>query len=58
MPLGTNVGLRPQCDRWDPAHPMERGTAALTIQPMSIMAKRSPISATAEFFALHADDLV
>ena len=51
MPLGREVGLSPGdivLDRdWDPA-PTERGTAAPTFWPMSIVAKRSPISATAE----------
>jgi len=43
----------------DPAAPTERGTAAPTFRPMSIMAKRSPISATAELFCVcvTADDL-
>ena len=38
---------RPHCVRWDLAPP-ERGTAAPAFGPMSIVAKRSPISATAE----------
>ena len=38
----------------DPAPPTERGTAAPTIQPLSVVAKRLPISATAELlFALN-----
>jgi len=49
MKLGTEVGL-------DPGHvvldgdsaPPKRGTAAPTLQPMSIVAKWSPISAAAE----------
>ena len=32
----------------DPALSPERGTAALTFRPMSVVAKRLPISATAE----------
>jgi len=32
----------------DPAHPTERGTAAPTFRPMSIVAKRLPISVTVE----------
>jgi len=38
---------RPHCARWDPASPPKRGTAP-NFRPMSIVAKRSPISATAE----------
>jgi len=47
MPLSTKVGLGPGdiVLDWDQAPRMERGTAA-----MSIVAKRSPISATAEHF--------
>jgi len=49
MPVGTEVDL-------DPGHivldkdsaPPERGTAAPSFRPMCIVAKRSPISATAE----------
>jgi len=49
MPLGTDVGLGPGDSvlDGDPA-PTERGTAAATFRPMSVVAKRSPISATAE----------
>ena len=52
MLLGTEVGLGPgdiMLDE-DPAPPPQkkRGTAAPTFRPMSIAAKRSPISATAE----------
>jgi len=46
MPLGTELGLGPAGDialDGDPAPPTERGCYA-----MSIVAKRSPISATAE----------
>jgi len=52
-PLGTEVGLDPGhvVLDGDPALPPERGTAAPpTFRPMSIVAKRSPISATAEVF--------
>jgi len=50
IPLGTEVGLGPGdiVLDGDPAPPMERGTAAITFQRMSFVAKRSPISATAE----------
>ena len=51
LPHGTEVGLHPGniVLDVDPASPpMERGTAAPTFWPMSIVAKRSPISATAE----------
>ena len=43
----------------DPAPPVtERGTAAPTFQPMSIVAKRSPISATAEILYNLSDSLI
>jgi len=50
MPPGTEVGLSPGDTvlDGDPAPPTERGTAAPTFQPMSVVAKRSPISATVE----------
>jgi len=50
MPLGTEVGLgsgHTVLDR-DPAAPTEMGTAAPSLFGLSIVAKRSPISATAE----------
>jgi len=49
MPLGTVVDLGPGhvVLDGDPAPP-ERGTAAPSFRPMCIVAKRSPISATAE----------
>ena len=49
MPLSTEVGLGPGhiVLDGDPAPPHEKGTAA-TFRPMSTVAKRSPISATAE----------
>jgi len=50
MPLGTEVGLGPGdiVLDVDAAPPTERGTAAPRFRPMSIVAKLSPISATAE----------
>jgi len=51
MPLRTNVGLSlgDIVLDGDPAPPpMKRGTAAAHFLPMSIVAKRSPVSATAE----------
>jgi len=50
MPLGTEVGLDPVdiLLAWDLAPPTKRGTTPLNFRPMSIVAKRSPISATAE----------
>jgi len=51
MPLDTEVGLGPSeiVLDGDPAPPpMERGTSAPIFRPMSVVAKRSPISATAE----------
>jgi len=51
MKLGsTEVGLRPAhiVLDGDPAPPIVRGTVGPTFWPMSIVAKRSPISATAE----------
>jgi len=51
MSLGTEVGLRSDdiVLDGDRAPPTERGTASSpTFRPMSIVAKRSPISATAE----------
>jgi len=38
----------PHCVRWEPAPPHEMGTEAPSFLPMSIVAKRSPISATAK----------
>jgi len=51
VPLGTKVGLVPGhiVLDGDPAPP-ERGTAAPSFRPMSIVAKWSPISPTAEYF--------
>ena len=50
MPLDMEVGLGPGnivLDT-DPPPPMEGGTDPATCRPMSTVAKRSPISATAE----------
>ena len=53
MPLGTEVELGPghivlDEDRAPSPAPSERGAAAPSFRPMSIVAKRSPISATAK----------
>jgi len=51
MPLGTKVGLGPGRSvlHGDPAPPStKRGTVPPIFRPISIVAKRSPISATAE----------
>jgi len=50
MPLGTEVGLS-SVDivlNGDPAPPRKEAQQLPTFRPMSIAAKRSPISATAE----------
>jgi len=55
MPLCTEIGLGPRdivLDK-DPAPPTERGTAVPTFRPMSIVAKGSPISATAELLLFY-----
>jgi len=39
---------RLHCVKWGPSSPTERGTAAPSFWPVSIVAKWSPISATAE----------
>jgi len=51
MPLCTKVGLGPRhiVLHGDPAHPPKRYTAP-NVRPRFIVAKRSPISATAEHF--------
>jgi len=54
MPIGTEVGLGPGdiVLDGDPApYPRKRGTAAPTFWPMSIVAKQSPSSATAELLS-------
>jgi len=51
MSLGMEVSLSPgdkMLDRHAALPLAERGTAAPTFRPMSIVAKRSPISASAE----------
>ena len=49
MPLGTTVGLGPgHIVRWGPISPLQKGGTAPNFRPLSIVAKRSPISATAE----------
>jgi len=50
MPLGTEVDLGQGhiALDGDPVLPTERGTAAPTVRPMSIVANRSPVSAAAE----------
>jgi len=50
MPLGMEVGIGPGhiVLDGDPVPPYERGTEASSFLPVSIVAKRSPISATAE----------
>jgi len=60
IPLGTVGGPRPRrhCVTWGPSSPTERGTAAPTFRPMSIVAKRSPISATAEFLSSTGNNLL
>ena len=45
---GDRPRPRRQCVRWEPSSPTERGTAVPTFRLLSIVAKRSPISATAE----------
>jgi len=55
MPLGTEVGLGPGHIVLDgePALPSpKKGTLPPNFRPMSIVAKRSPISATAELLLL------
>jgi len=46
---GDRPRSRPYCVRWRPSSPRERDTAAPTFRPMSIVAKRSPISATISY---------
>jgi len=56
MPLGMDVGLDPGhtvLDGDPPPPTLERGIAP-TFRPMSIVAKRSPISATAELLLDHS----
>ena len=51
---GCRPRPRPHSVRWGPSSPLKGGggTAAPPFWPMSIVAKRSPISATAEHFLL------
>jgi len=51
MPLGAEVGLarpRPHYVRWEPNFPLKGAQLSTNFRPMSIVVKRSPISATAE----------
>ena len=55
MPLGTEVGLGPDhIIRWGPSSLLrgKRHSSSPTVRPMSIVAKRSRISATAELLLL------
>jgi len=45
------------CVRWGPSSPCGKGTAAPTFRPMSVVAKWSPISTTAELLFSYANDL-
>ena len=56
MKLGMEVGLGPGhiVLDGDPAPPPQRGTAP-NFRPISVVAKRSPISASAELFTLRVD---
>jgi len=45
---GSRLRHRPQCIRRGPSFPVQKGHGTLSFRPMSIVAKRSPISATAE----------
>jgi len=65
MPLGMKVGLSPGhiVLNGDPAPPPPKRGTAPNFRPMSIVAKRSPVSATAEadgpnFTAVHRQILV
>jgi len=49
MPLGTEVGLcQVHCVRWGPSSPQRKRGTAPNFRPVSIVTKRSPVSATAE----------
>jgi len=52
MPLGTVVGLGPGVLDGGPSSPYEGAQPPLTYRPKSIVAKRSPISVTAEHLFL------
>ena len=58
VPLGTKVGLGPGhvVSDGDPAPPLQERGTALNYRPMSIVAKRSPISATAEHLLYLVDN--
>jgi len=47
---------RPHCVRWGRSSPTERGTTVPTFLPMSIVAKRSPISTTAELLLFYRSE--
>jgi len=56
MPLGTEVGLDPGdivLDGGASSSPLKRSTAPATFRPMSIVAKRSTISVTAEHLIVY-----
>ena len=57
MPLGMEVGLGPGniVLHGDPVPPSQKRGTAPNFRPMSIVAKRSPISATAEHFVRNRD---
>ena len=57
MPLGTEVGLGPGhiVLDGDPA-PLPKGAQPLSFRPMSVVAKRSPISATVEHLYRYVSD--
>jgi len=50
IPLGAEVDLdpRPHCVRWGPARPRKEAQQFTPLWLMSVVAKRSPMSATAE----------
>jgi len=58
VPLGTKVGLGPGhvVPDGDPAPPLQETGTALNFWPMSIVAKQSPISATAEHLLYLVDN--
>jgi len=49
---------RRYCARWGPSYPTERGTASCCFRFMSIVAKRSPISAAAEHLSISSHCLI
>jgi len=44
---------RPHCVTWGPNSPLQKGAQSQNFRPMSIVAKRSPISATAENLSIY-----